>query len=409
MSQEQPPVRSRRELRKARTERPEATPGTGTPEPGTPEPGTPEPGEVNPAPGLPAGAAGGTGAVPAGVDPGAPSEAEVTGRRRIPGPVDAIRSTAGPERSPQVRARDRATLRAIREMAEKEVNLAGGGPLTRRKLRLLQLAAEAAQPPTANPPASAPARTRATAVVPRPGKGTAALPGGEPAPAASGTKVPVGTGASGVKAPVAMTVEQALAARSLLAEQARNQLAKMEHISAADPQTSDPHTSDPNASGPDTLAEQDSVPEPVRNDPATVHNLAMVTPLEFIQVPGVERPVMQRPATSHIPIVTPAGRGEARRKSGNRRQGLFRHRGEGNRAGRAGVLATAEPATQSEDDFTGRAPVAANAAYGLDPLDASTAGLGLARRLRLVQLAVLALGLVALVVGITLILAGLSG
>jgi hypothetical protein len=347
------------------------------------------------------------------VDPGEPSEAEVTGRRRIPGPVDAIRSTAGPERSPQVRARDRGTLRAIREMAEKEVNLAGGGPLTRRQLRLLQLAAEAAQTTAANPPASVPTRTRATPVGPRPGKGTAAQPGGEPAPGASGTKGPLGAAsgskapagtASGVKPPVGMTVEQALAARSLLAEQARNQLAKMEHITASDPQISDP-----NASGTDTLAEQGSAPEPVRNDPATVHNLAMVTPLEFIQVPGVERPVMKRPATSHIPIVTPAGRGEARRKSGNRRQGLFRHRGEGNSAGRAGVLARAEPAAQSEDDFTGRAPVAANAAYGLDPLDASTAGLGLARRLRLVQLAVLALGLVALVVGITLILAGLSG
>jgi len=53
--------------------------------------------------------------------------------------------------------------------------------------------------------------------------------------------------------------------------------------------------------------------------------------------------------------------------------------------------------------------VAANAAYGLEPLDAATAGLGRARRLRLIQLAVLAMGLIALIAGITLIITGLSG
>jgi hypothetical protein len=54
-------------------------------------------------------------------------------------------------------------------------------------------------------------------------------------------------------------------------------------------------------------------------------------------------------------------------------------------------------------------PVAANSAYGLEPLDAATAGLGRARRLRLVQLVVLALGVLALIAGITLIVTGLSG
>ena len=83
-------------------------------------------------------------------DPGEPTEAEITGRRRIPGPVDSVRSTAGSERSSQVRARDRATLRTIKELAEKEGNLAGGGPPTRRQLRLLQLAAETAPATSAN-------------------------------------------------------------------------------------------------------------------------------------------------------------------------------------------------------------------------------------------------------------------
>ncbi|MGO4190613.1 hypothetical protein AB4Y67_02990, partial [Arthrobacter sp. YAF17] len=97
--------------------------------------------------------------------------------------------------------------------------------------------------------------------------------------------------------------------------------------------------------------------------------------------------------------------------------------------GRGGVLARAEAAAkaasaphvtsrpaagnpaaaQSEEDFTDRTPVAANSAYGLDPLDAATAGLGRARRLRLVQLAVLALGVIALIAGITLIVTGLAG
>jgi hypothetical protein len=67
------------------------------------------------------------------------------------------------------------------------------------------------------------------------------------------------------------------------------------------------------------------------------------------------------------------------------------------------------PAATSEEDFAGGSPVAANTAYGLEPLDADTAGLGRARRLRLVQLAVLALGVIALIAGIMLIITGLSG
>ncbi|HSO92552.1 MAG TPA: hypothetical protein VLR70_15565, partial [Arthrobacter sp.] len=121
-------------------------------------------------------------------------------------------------------------------------------------------------------------------------------------------------------------------------------------------------------------------------------------PLEFVQVPGVERPVMKRPPTSHVPVVTTAGpRVEQPRKSGKRRPGPSRPA--------AGIPAAAQP----DEDFAGRPPVAANAAYGLEPLDADTAGLGRARRLRLVQLAVLALGVMALIAGTMLIITGLSG
>src|SRR3954463_10152503 len=102
MSQEQPPIRSRRELRQASDERLDTT------------------------------------------GPGEPTEAEITGRSRrvADAPVDSVRG--GAERSSQVRARDRAALRTIKELAEKEGHLAGGGEPTRRQLRLLQLAAETA-------------------------------------------------------------------------------------------------------------------------------------------------------------------------------------------------------------------------------------------------------------------------
>ncbi|MDO5754570.1 hypothetical protein, partial [Arthrobacter sp.] len=43
---------------------------------------------------------------------------------------------------------------------------------------------------------------------------------------------------------------------------------------------------------------------PPTPDPTATNNLAMVTPLEFVQVPGIDRPVMRPPATTHVPIVT---------------------------------------------------------------------------------------------------------
>ncbi|GAP56339.1 hypothetical protein AHiyo6_29040, partial [Arthrobacter sp. Hiyo6] len=60
------------------------------------------------------------------------------------------------------------------------------------------------------------------------------------------------------------------------------------------------------------------------------------------------------------------------------------------------------------ENFTEVPPVAANAAYGLDPLDAATAGLGRAHRVRLLQLVVLAIGIVALIAGVTMIISGLA-
>ncbi len=423
MSQEQPPIRSRRELRQARDERLD-TPG-----------------------------------------PGEPTEAEITGRRRVPdAAVDSVRGAA--ERSSQVRARDRAALRTIKELAEKEGQLAGGGPPTRRQLRLLELATETAPATQANTIVPVSPRTRATPLVspaqkdaaqkdaaskgaaPQGGAPSAAAPSAGPAAAGPPSanpvpKAPAADGAGpGGKTPEGMTVEQALAARELLAEQAKNQVAKMEHIAATDPDAVDPAVLaeqialaeraavlNRRAAAKQKLAEQNSQPAVPRNDPTTANNLAMVTPLEFEKVPGVERPVMKRPATSYVPVVTnPGPRLDAPRKPGLRRPGLSRQRAAtpvtGSAAGRAGVLARAEAAAkagtarpasaaansvgEADERLVGGAPVAANSAYGLEPLDAATAGLGRARRLRILQLGVLALGIVALIAGITLIVTGLA-
>jgi hypothetical protein len=422
MSQEQPPIRSRRELRQARDEGLEANP----------EPGT-------------------------------------AGTRRVAdGTVaDGAGATerSGSERSSQVRARDRAALRTIKELAEKEGHLATGGEPTRRQLRLLQLAAETAPATAAQLIVPAPPRTRANPVGAQPGAGRGAtpVPGADPAvkdPAAKeaakeaarkasqtpGQDAGRGMPGPGGRLPEGMTVEQALAARELLQQQAHNQLAKMEHIAATDPDAVDPGVLaeqialaeraavlNRRAAAKQKLAEQNGPPAPLRNGPSTASNLAMVTPLEFVEVPGVEQPVMKRPATSYVPVVTnPSPRVETPRKPGGRRPASSRPGNSGPTGGRAGVLARAEAAArgatgaapsarasasaaagnpaalESEDNFAGRAPVAANAAYGLDPLDAATAGLGRARNLRLLQLAVLILGVLALIAGITLIIAGLA-
>jgi hypothetical protein len=230
-----------------------------------------------------------------------------------------------------------------------------------------------------------------------------------------------------------MTVEQALEARALLAEQARNQIAKMEHIAATDPEAVDPEILaqqialaeraailNKRAMAKQKLAEQTTPQQGGQNGPSTASNLAMVTPLEFEQVPGVDRPVMKRPATSHVPVVTNPGprvpaRGNRSAKAG---------RSSAPSTGRSRVIARAEAAArsaaapparqdpdwteESAEDVTALPPVSAKSAYGLEPLDAATAGLARANRLRMIQLGVLALGAIALVAGIIMIISGLS-
>lgn len=435
MSQEQPPVRSRRELRQARDARLEETRDAGAQAPGQVPPVSKQPAAPQPedsqhtdSPDTESPDTGSTGRV----------------RRVATEPVDSVRTSA--ERSSQIRARDRAALRTIKELAEKEEQLSAGGPPTRRQLRLQQLRAEASPPTAANP------------VIPAPRGGTSAPAegeklrrqeshGGSPAERQD-------TGVDGLNVPDGMTVEQALATRTLIAEQARNQLAKMEHIAANDPEAVDPEilaqqialaeraaVLNKRAMAKQKLAEQATAPQQPRHDPSAASNLAMVTPLEFVQVPGIDRPVMKKPATSYVPVVThPGPRVPAKRQSGPRKPGAPRLNTSGPVTGRSGVLARAEAVAQAasspaapaapaapqttpvsvqrrqaqtwdaeaEENYTEHPRVSANAAYGLEPLDAVTAGLGRAHRLRLLQLAVLAIGIVALIAGVTMIISGLT-
>ncbi|CAN7407445.1 hypothetical protein [Arthrobacter sp. LjRoot14] len=429
MSQEQPPLRSRRELRQARDERAESRQDTGTSAPGPVPPASNAPGNGTPAPAR----EDGTGRI----------------RRVAPGPVDSVRTPSGSERSSQSRARDRAALRTIKELAEKEERLSGGGPPTRRQLRLQQLQAEAA-PATAANVIVPPARTSAQRTVPqartgqsapqaRPGQ---ASPPKGPSPQAAAPREDSPEAITDSKLPEGMTVEQALAARSLIAEQARNQIAKMEHIAANDPEAVDPEilaeqialaeraaVLNKRAMAKQKLAEQASQPAHPKTEPSAVSNLAMVTPLEFEKVPGIDRPVMKKPATSYVPVVTnPGPRLQPAGTKGARKPGPAKRTARP-ATGRAGVLARAEAAAQAAADpaavvqasapgepwaaeagenFVDKPRVAANTAYGLEPLDAVTAGLGRAHRIRLLQLAVLALGIVALIAGVTMIISGLT-
>ena len=139
MSQEQPPIRSRRALRQARDERPDAERETGPQRPDDIQDAAKP--ASNPSP-----SAGPGGSGPGRIRPGLARAGR--NRRAADGPVDSVQP--GPERSSQVRARDRAALRTIKELAEKEGQLAAGGPPTRRQLRLLQLAAETAPATAAN-------------------------------------------------------------------------------------------------------------------------------------------------------------------------------------------------------------------------------------------------------------------
>ncbi len=166
-------------------------------------------------------------------------------RRAADVPVDAV-GPAAQERSSQIRARDRAALRTIKELADKEEQLSGGGgPPTRRQLRLQQLQAEVAT--SMNPIVPAPPAAKDTGQ--SEGAKSSKPDSSKPQPASKapnektqGAPNPTTGGAGSGKAPAEseMSVEQALAVRQLIAAQVENQTSKLEHIAEQDPLAVDP-------------------------------------------------------------------------------------------------------------------------------------------------------------------------
>lgn len=449
-SQEQRPIRSRRELRRAREEQAQASvPAEAQPAQAKlaqAQPAQAQPAKAQPAVASPARAQTAE-AKPAQQQQASRPAGAARNRRAADAPVDAV-SSAAAERSSQIRARDRAALRAIKELADKEEQLSGGGPPTRRQLRLQQLQAEMA---TSANPIVPPAGSTSAGVAKEDVKGISApgapaKPGAaKPGAATSGTATPAqekpGVGKPAPETPGSapaeadMSVEQALAVRELIAAQVQNQTSKLEHIAEQDPLAVDPEVlaqqialaeraavlnkraaakqklaeqarqEKSGDQGKPAAAKQSAAKSPTLDSgPSTANNLAMVTPLEFVKVPGVERPVMKRPSTTFVPLVTSPN------PTTETKQGPAR-----NPRGRAGVLARAEAVARNARKRTSvvesgqdaeRAPVSASTAYGLDPLDAGTAGLARAQRNRLLQYGVLAAGLIALIVGIIMITSG---
>jgi hypothetical protein len=436
MSQEQPPIRSRRELRKARDAQQPS--------------------------------------VPTATDQLSPATKKPAANRPAPGTAAPAPEQTHTQRSSQIRARDRAALRTIKELEEKEGQLAAGGPPTRRQLRLQQLKEQAltaanpivapagpADPGAGGPVLPAPGKSAAGEQDPQEAKGA---PSPSTVPARNNVPTPGAAPSPASAVPDGMTVEQALAARSLIAEQAKNQIAKMQHIASLDPEAVDPEilaeqialaeraaVMNRRAMAKQKLAEQTGVPAPTtepssaagpaaqrqgpkpppvpaqRPAPSTASNLAMVTPLEFVQVPGVDRPVMKPPATSHVPVTTrpgtkvpssgtrkrrPVGGQPATSDAGSGRSQMIARAEAAAKAAvrpKPAVLAPAVVAeNHAEEAFEDLPRVPARQAHGLDPLDAATAGLARATRNRILQFCVLAFGILALVAGIFLIISGMS-
>ncbi|MGW9404766.1 hypothetical protein ACWGQ2_12475 [Arthrobacter sp. NPDC055585] len=232
-----------------------------------------------------------------------------------------------------------------------------------------------------------------------------------------------------------MSVEQALAAREALKHQARNQVAAMEAL-----QQSDPHAVDlellaqqralaeraavlnRRTANIQRLAQENEQRRSAPSDPTTAHNLAMVTPLEFVEMPGLDRPVMKPPPTSHVPVVTSPKTAARKAPSAGRAPGTPKS-GSDRRPPRAGETAPAAAAEVRHSKILARAdalvnapleadqgakPVGARSAFGLDPLDVMTAGLGRTRRIRFVSLGIVGVGLIALTLGVLMIVGGLG-
>ncbi|GAB3540211.1 hypothetical protein GCM10027403_29580 [Arthrobacter tecti] len=315
----------------------------------------------------------------------------------------------------QARARNRETLRSYRALADQQQEREQNVP-TRRQLRLQQQAAARAQDQHASP-SEAP-----TAVGP---PDTDAGERGE------------------------MTVEQALAARQAIIGQAQNQVAMMEAAAKDDPFSVDLEILaqqkalaeraailNTRAQKIQQLTQENRQRKPVLNDPTTAHNLSIVSPVEFARGPLSEDPSSPAPSTSHIPVVTGAMPKLREAPRGTVAPAVMPKNSAPDErevqpvvtapavpsqeplsalspdsAGRSRVLAQAEAMVreQRRPGSDGATPIRARSAYGLEPLDAMTAGLARVQRMRIVQYSVVGLGALALITGIMMIVGGFGG
>ena len=232
-----------------------------------------------------------------------------------------------------------------------------------------------------------------------------------------------------------MSVEQALAARQALEGQARNHVAAMEALAADDPHAVDlellaqqkalaerAKVLNRRTEAIRKLSQENEERKPSASDPTTAHNLAMVTPLEFVKVPGMEYPVMKAPPTSHVPIITSATPRVEAESPEARSMPVVPANAPAQKPAAAPRRAPSAPADVRHSRILARAdalvnapteeaarPVGARSAFGLDPLDVMTAGLGRTRRLRFAVFGVAGLGTLALIVGVLMIVGGLGG
>ncbi|WP_307082293.1 hypothetical protein [Arthrobacter agilis] len=201
--------------------------------------------------------------------------------------------------------------------------------------------------------------------------------------------------------PEDMSVAEALAARNAIAAEARDHAAALQAAGTDDPFTVDLRilaqqkalaeraaVLNSRARRVQELSEQNQQPTPVSGDPSTAHNLSIITPPEFVDGPGGSRTVLRAPATSSVPVVLP-------------------RQASGDAAGP--LLGAADSSAPAHPDARGTEPIRARSAFGLDPLDAMTAGLGRVRRVRYLQYSLLGVGAAALSTGIVLTVSSLNG
>ncbi|NVN00021.1 hypothetical protein [Arthrobacter sp. SDTb3-6] len=532
MSKDQEPVRSRRQLREANVAQTQGAPGK-APVPIVAAPSTAdvERRGRRTQPGAPVDA--GAKGTPAAGGP-APSAAQAT-------PANRGAAPAPRERQSQTRARDRAALRAYKELVDAAP--AQQNPLpSRRALRQAQLDAERAPVTSITPvvqPAKAPAQAKAVpptapaagpAGPARPAATAAPKPGGKPAPgtvgkpagapaakaapgagtaapdaAAPGNEAPhrarMGRRASAAApdspAPAAGTrgaaptagrppaqrpdtgalpARQNPATGSVPAQRPARPVPGMPYPSVSvgprTPSGQAPSTEelrllaeqraqsdraailDQRAQARERLAQESAKSRREPADPTATNNLAMVTPIEFVEVPGADRPVMRPPSTTHVPIVTrstprlaPSRRPQAGKQAAGKAAAGKPAAGTTNQApdpnaerfdaalaarsvhrpgpgsrpltgGRSGTLQRAEamagvvrPGAAVQAAAVTRTqmpPMPADYAHGLEPLDAVTAGLGRTQRNLLIQWGSIILGGAALVVGAVMFITALA-